>query len=378
MLEELAPDETVELLTNIVGASEEDPNLSALSAALKSTLGLSDLERPPNSMSLGVELLTCEVQSCRGIRVSPKDACLSLFHPRVRMVSLCTVSEIPAAEMKGYGLAALAPLAITDPSTTTGATRTTGESGRGPKAIGTANSQIAVADFDSKNLPERAKEFSEFLLLTGQQNADVRTKCTLIKASCKRKFLQRQVKTTIRKSPSWGDFFKRLVQVYPVFETGLSVRTESEGLPMLPKFFTGARILESVAQLEELIKRMSPTSYGPSEPRFLLVGKMSPKTRDNSTDTSEMKRRTHSYDDLIYRMIELAVERENDSHMDKYIRKHLRSETPFERNARGRSSQPNPNYGNGRGGQLKNMQETPCANGKGVLNHFYFPPTDDK
>ena len=61
-----------------------------------------------------------------------------------------------------------------------------------------------------------AEEFSELLLITEHQHADVRTKCTLIKKSCKKDFLQRQVKTAIRKSSSWGDFLGRLEQMYPV------------------------------------------------------------------------------------------------------------------------------------------------------------------
>ena len=38
--------ETVELLTKVLGTSEEDPNLSALSAPLKAKLGLADLKKP--------------------------------------------------------------------------------------------------------------------------------------------------------------------------------------------------------------------------------------------------------------------------------------------------------------------------------------------
>ena len=118
--------------------------------------------------------------------------------------------------MKGYGLSALAPLATVHASPLSGGTRNTGVPGRGTKASATANLQIELPEFDPKNVPEWAEEFSEFLLLTGQQHADVRTKRTLIKKSCKKKFLQRQVKTAIRKSSSWGDLLKRLEQMYPV------------------------------------------------------------------------------------------------------------------------------------------------------------------
>ena len=200
----------MELLSRVLGAGDEDPDLSALSAALKAKLGLSELKKPPSTMSPGAELLTRGVKSCRGIRSTPLDTCPSPFHPRVRTVPVCTIGDSTEAEMEDYGLAALAPLATVYPSPPSGGKGDTGVPGRGTKGIATANLQIELPEFDPKNLPEWAEEFSEFLLLTGQQHADVRTKCTLIKKSCKKRFLQRQVKTAIRKSSSWGDFPKRL------------------------------------------------------------------------------------------------------------------------------------------------------------------------
>ena len=283
----LGLDETVELLSRVLGAGDEDPDLSALSAALKAKLGLSELKKPPSTMSPGVELLTRGVKSCRGMRSTPLDTCPSPFHPRVRTVPVCTIGDSTEAEMEGYGLAALAPLATVYPSPPSGGKGDTGIRGRGTKGIATANLQIELPEFYPKNLPEWAEEFSEFLLLTGQQHADVRTKCTLIKKSCKKKLLQRQVKTAIRKSSSWGDFLKRLEQMYPVYETDLSVRTEIEELPPLPEFPTAARI--SVAQLEELMGRMNPSSYGPTEPHLWLVGQIPPGTWENCKETSERK-----------------------------------------------------------------------------------------
>ena len=66
----LGLDETMDLLSRVLGARDEDPDLSALSAALKTKLGLSDWKNPPPTMSLGVELLTRDVRSCRDIRSS--------------------------------------------------------------------------------------------------------------------------------------------------------------------------------------------------------------------------------------------------------------------------------------------------------------------
>ena len=329
-------------------------------------------------MSPGVELLTRDVKSCGGIRSSPMDTCPRPFHPRVRTVPVCSVGDTTEVEMKGYGLSARAPLATVHPSSLSGGTGDIGVPRRGTKAIATANLQIELPEFDPKNLPEWAEEFFEFLLLTGQQRADVRTKCALIKKSCKKKFLPRQVKTAIRKSSNWGDFLKRLKQMYPVYETDLSVRTEIEELPPRPEFPTAARISEFVAQLAELMGRMNHSSYGPTEPHLWLVGKISTWTWDNCRGTSERKARTHSYDDPVDLLIELAMERENDSHMDKYLRKHLRRETPADKSPGGRLPQPHSNPGNGRGGQLKHLTETPPSKGKGAPNLLYCRHTDDK
>ena len=126
-----------------------------------------------------------------------------------------SVGDTKDAEMKGYGLVALAPLATVYPSPPSDGTGHLGVPGRGMKAIATANLHIELPEFEPKNLPEGAEEFSGFLFLTDQQHAAIRTKCTLIKKSRKKKFFQRQVKTAITKSSDWGAFLKRLEQMYP-------------------------------------------------------------------------------------------------------------------------------------------------------------------
>ena len=166
----LGLDETVELLTRVLSACEEDLDLSAFSAAPKTKLGLSNVKKPPSTMSPGVELLTRDVKSRRGIRSSLMDTCPSPFHLRVRTLPVCNVGDTSEAEMKSYGRAAQAPLAITHPSPPSGGTGDTSVPSRGTKAIASANLQIELPKFDPKNLPEWDEEFSEFLLLTGQQH----------------------------------------------------------------------------------------------------------------------------------------------------------------------------------------------------------------
>ena len=69
---------------------------------------------------------------------------------------------------------------------------------------------------------------------------------------------------------------------------GLSVRTEIEELPPLPKFPTAARICGFLAQLEELMGRMNASSYGPTEPHLSLVGKIPTRTeRDVRGESSD-------------------------------------------------------------------------------------------
>ena len=161
--------------------------------------------------------------------------------------------------------------------------------------------------------------------------------------------------------------------MYPVYETHLSVRTEIEELLSLPEFCTDARISEFAAQLEELMGRMNPTSYGPTEPDLWLVGKIPPKTWDDRRETSERKARTHSY----ILLIELAMKRENDSHMDRYLRKHLQREILAEKGPGDRSPQPHSNPAEGCCGQLNHMTETRPSKGKGAPNVSYCRPMDD-
>ena len=147
--------------------------------------------------------------------------------------------------------------------------------------------------------------------------------------------------------------------MYPVYETDLCVRTENEELLSLPTFPSAACISKFVAHPEELMGRMNPTAYGSTEPQLQLVGKIFLKSGENCRETSERKPRTQSHDDLIDLVTARAMQREDDSHIDKYMSKHLRRKPPAERDPSGRSPQPHSNLGKGLGGQLKQMKEPP-------------------
>ena len=138
----LVLDETMELLSRVLGAGDEDQDLSALSAPVKTKLGLSGLKKLVPTMSPGVELLTRDVKSCRGIRSSPMDTCPSPFYPCVRTVPVYNVGDTTEAEMIGYGLSALATLATVHPSPLSGPT---GDAGEGPNLRGLGPPPVTVS-----------------------------------------------------------------------------------------------------------------------------------------------------------------------------------------------------------------------------------------
>ena len=121
-------------------------------------------------------------------------------------------------------------------------------------------------------------------------------------------------------------------------------------------------------------------SYGPTAPHLWLVGEIRLRTWEDCRSTSETKRRTHTYDDLVDLLIELALERDNDSHMEKFLKRHLgksASPTLDRGESRGSKISTNPNKGGGKGGgNLSAMNEVrPEAR---VPPLFYCKPVNDK
>ena len=274
------------------------------------------------------------------------------------------------------GLTALAPLAGVPPPPS-GLTPGGGKIGR---PIAQANIQLELLEFDPKNLPEWAEEFAEFLLLTGQSHVDVATQCSLLKRSCKKKFLQKQVKQIVKTCSTRAQVLQRLEKTFPVYETDFSLRTQIEDLPMLPEFPSAARVSEYVSDLEYLFSRMNVGSYGATEPHLWLMSKIPTRTLENCRTTSERKSRTGTYDDLVDLLIELALERENDSHMEKFLKEHLGrggAPTPERGKGKGPNDPTNANEGGGKGsGNLRAMNEVKPEAGTPPL--FYCKPVTDK
>ena len=107
---------------------------------------------------------------------------------------------------------------------------------------------------------------------------------------------------------------------------------------MLPEFPSPARVSEYVCDLEYLFSWMNVGSYSATKPHLWLMSEIPTRTWDDCCATSEGKSRTHSYDDLVDLLIELDLERENDSHMEKSLKKHL-----------GRGGSPTPERGEEKG-----------------------------
>ena len=291
-----ALDRTAELLAKLLSGSE-DLDVTALSEAVKAKLGIT--EPLPKSALLspspGLSTLADDLKRSRVSRLLPKVTCPSPFHPSARTGPIAELQDVPVTETEKRGLSALARLAGVPPPTSD-LTPGGGKSGR---PIAQANIQLELPKFDPKNLPEWAEEFAEFPLLTGQSHVDVATKCSLLKRSCKKKFVQKQVKQIVKTCSTWAEVLQRLEKPFPVYETDLSVRTQIEELPMLPDFPSAARVSEYVCDLEYLFSRMNVGSYAATEPHLWLMSKIPSRTWDDCRATSERKSRTHTYDDLV-------------------------------------------------------------------------------
>ena len=149
---------------------------------------------------------------------------------------------------------------------------------------------------------------------------------------------------------------------------------------MLPEFPSAARVSKYLCDLGYLFSRMKVDSYGATEPQLWLMSKITSRTWDNCRTTSERKSQTHTYDDLVDLLSELALERENDSYMEKFLKKHLGPDgTPTSDLGEGREHEnpTNANQGGGKGrGNLRAMNQGKPETGRPPL--FYCKPVNDK
>ena len=131
-----ALDHTAELLTKLLSGSE-DPDVMALSEAIRAKLGIAEpLPKPElSSPSPGLSTLAEGLKRSRVSSLLPKVTCPSPFHPRARTVPMAELQDVPVTETEKRGLSALVPLAGVSPS---GLTLGGGKTGR-PIAQGTSS-----------------------------------------------------------------------------------------------------------------------------------------------------------------------------------------------------------------------------------------------
>ena len=152
-----ALDRTAERLAKLLSGSE-DPDVTALSEAVKAKLGIT--EPLPKSALLspspGLSTLADDLKRSRVSRLLPKVTCPSPFHPRARTVPIAELQDVPVTETEKGGLSALASLAGVSPS---GLTPGDGKTGR---PIAQANIQLELPEFDPKVCPNGQKNLLSF------------------------------------------------------------------------------------------------------------------------------------------------------------------------------------------------------------------------
>ena len=191
---------------------------------------------------------------------------------------------------------------------------------RSQEAKATATSKIVVnlPEFMGKDLSDFAVNFGRFLRLTGQTRASGRVKCDLLLQCSKTKYLEKQVKQIVTKSATFADVLVALERQNPTYETDLSITAEIQNLVVLPNNPKPARISVLLADLDHWVGRLTPGSYNSDELLFWLVAKLPRELWDECRSTAERKARALNYEDLSVLLLELALEKESDQHLNAY------------------------------------------------------------
>ena len=87
---------------------------------------------------------------------------------------------------------------------------------------------------------------------------------------------------------------------------------------MLPNNHKAPRISELQANLDHWVGRLTPGSYSSDEMLYVLVGKIPRDVWEEWWATAEHKARTLTYEDLSVLLLELALEKESDQHLNAY------------------------------------------------------------
>ena len=186
------------------------------------------------------------------------------------------------------------------------------------KAIATSKIVVNLPEFTGKDLSEFAENFGLFLRKTGQTHASGRVKYDLLLQCCKTTYLEEQDKQIVTKSATFADVLVALERQHPTNETDLSIRAEIQNLAVLPNNPKPGRVSELVADLDHWAARLTPGSYSSDHLLFWLVAKLPRELWDECRSTAERKARALHYEDLCVLLLELALEKESDQHLNPY------------------------------------------------------------
>ena len=186
------------------------------------------------------------------------------------------------------------------------------------KAIAPSKIVVNLPEFTGKDLSEFAENFGRFLRLTSQSHATGRVKCDLLLQCCKTKYLEKKVKQLVTKSATFADVLVALERQYPSYETDLSIRAEIQNLAVLPNNPEPGRVSELLVDLDHWAGRLWPGSYSRDNLLFWLVAKLPRELWDDCPSTAERKARALHYEDSCVLLLELALEKESDQHMNNY------------------------------------------------------------
>ena len=186
------------------------------------------------------------------------------------------------------------------------------------KAIATSKIGVNLPEFTGKDLSEFTEDFGRFLRTTGQTHASGRVKCDLFLQCCKTKYLEKQVKQIVTKSATFADVLVALERQYPTYETDLSIRAESQNLAVLPNNPKPGRVSELLADLDDWAGRLTPGSYSSDDLLFWLVAKLPRELWDECRSTAERKAKALNYEDFCVLLLELALEKESNQHLNAY------------------------------------------------------------
>ena len=196
--------------------------------------------------------------------------------------------------------------------------RPEGRRSQGAKAITTPKIVVNLPEFTGKDLSGFAENFGRFLRMTGQTHASGRVKCDPLLQCCKTKYLGKQIKQNMPKSATFAIVLVALERKYMTYGTDLSIRAEIQKLAMLPNNPKPGRVSELLADLDHWAGRLTPGSYCSDDLLFWLVAKLPRELWDECGSTAERKARALHYEDLCVLLLELALEKESDQHLNNY------------------------------------------------------------